>query len=185
MEIEAYLTEIKEIHTTLLNFIESTDDFDAQFKALIEILEKRDIVHKKEEVDLFCKLISKIADNHHRTSDFFTKLEKIFRYIIEDTPTPISNLIPDYKNYNKQVLFFLFKDKILEPDESFLNTFLQNKPNQATFSKENHNEFQSYYYLYPVIKKFIDNEIQKQIEEEIFKKFDVDLSEFEKKVPNW
>ena len=72
------LLKMKDINSALINLIEATDDYDAEFKALIEVFEKQEILINKDEVQLLFQLLSRLADNHHRTSDFFNKFEKIF-----------------------------------------------------------------------------------------------------------
>ena len=77
MEIEALIRKMKNIYIGLLNFIESTEDFDVEYEALIEIFTKEEFLKSKDETLLLFRLISKIADNHHRSPDFFDKLEKV------------------------------------------------------------------------------------------------------------
>ena len=84
MEIENLIKKMKDINSALIDFIEATDEQDAEFKTLIEILDKQEILENKDDVQLLFRLISKIADNHHRESDFIDKLEKIFQYLIKD-----------------------------------------------------------------------------------------------------
>ena len=71
MEIESLIKKMKAINSALITFIEATDEIDAEFKALIEVLEKQKILENKEEIQLLFQLISKLTDNHHRASDFF------------------------------------------------------------------------------------------------------------------
>ena len=58
---------MKDIYSPLIDFIESTDGQDAKFKTFIEI-------------QLLFQLISKIADNHHRTLDFLVNWGKYFYF---------------------------------------------------------------------------------------------------------
>ena len=76
MEIEIFIKKLKDINSALIDFIEAADDHDAEFKTLIDILEKQKILENKDEIQLLFQLISKIADNHHRTSDFFDRLDQ-------------------------------------------------------------------------------------------------------------
>ena len=107
MDINALIKKMKDNYSPLMNFIEATDDVDAEFKELIEILDRKEILQKQEEVRLLFQLISKIADNHNRTSDFFDKIEKIFQSLIKDPCLPISYL-HNYVEYNKRLFFLLF-----------------------------------------------------------------------------
>ena len=159
---------MKEINSALLNFIEADDDSEDKFKKLIKILENQEIL-QVDEVRLLFQLISKIADNHHRGADFFDKLERIIKYFTKDTSLPISHYIPDYTNYNERFIYLLLEKKLIKPDDLFINQYLQN---------EAKNQF---YYLYPVMKEFLEEEMQKQIENKILEHFGEELSTFEKK----
>ena len=105
MEIETLIKKMKDIYSALIDFIEADDGHEAEFKTLIDVLKKQEILENKDEVQLMFQLISQISDNHHRTPDFFDKLDKIFQYLIKDIPSPISYFIPDYTKYNKKFFF--------------------------------------------------------------------------------
>ena len=184
MEIESFIKKMKDINSSLLDFIEESDDLDkcdAKFKTLIQLLEKQEVFRNKKEMQLIFQIISKITDNHHRPPDFFNKLEKLFQFLIKDSPSPISYFIPDYTNYNKPVVFLLLQKKLLKPDKPFLNEYLENKQFIHPRSNKNLFEYRSYYYLYPVIKEFLEEKIQKEIEEVILNHFEEELSTFEEK----
>ena len=90
MKIDAFIKEMKSIYSLLIDFIDATEDIDSEFKALIDFLDEQQIFQNQEDVRLLFQLISKITDNHHRPSDFFDKLDKIFQYLIKEFPSPIS-----------------------------------------------------------------------------------------------
>ena len=50
MEIEALINKMKDINSALLDFLEATDDHDAAFTTLIEVLEKHEILENKDDV---------------------------------------------------------------------------------------------------------------------------------------
>ena len=74
MDIEAFITMMKDIHSALLSFIESTEDPDLEYKSLEEVMNNHNILQNKEGIRLIFQLISKIADNHHRPSIVFKRL---------------------------------------------------------------------------------------------------------------
>ena len=184
MEIEGLVKKMKDIYTALIDFIEATDDSDAEYITLIEVLEKQEILENKDEVRLLFQLISKIADNHHRMPDFFDKLEKIFHYLIKDIPSKISYFIPNYRKYNKRILFLLLEKRFVKPDETFLIQYLQSKEVKKIsllFDQKETNLFQIYYYLYPKMREFLEEKVEKQVEEEILQKYSETISKFEEK----
>ena len=141
-EIESASKKMKNIYSVLINFIDASDNIEDEFENLIITFKKQKILENKGEVILLSQLISKISDNHHRTSGFYDKLEKIFNYLIKDFDLSISNLILDYTNFNKTILFLFLDKKLIKPGEKFLEKYL--------FDKQ-----QSFYYLYPKMKEFL------------------------------
>ena len=132
MEIESFFKKMKEIYQVLMDFIDAIEDSDAELVRLIHVLNKEKILQNKEETQILFQLLSKISYNYHRSSDFFTKLEKIFQYLIQDTHTPISELIPNYRDYNKQIIFLLLNKKLIQPDEIFLKNYMDNVSHNET-----------------------------------------------------
>lgn len=152
MEFEAIIKIMKEIYTPLLDFVDATDNYDSEFEELINIIKKLEIKEKEEKICLLFQLISRIADNHHRTSTFLTKLEQIIQYLINKKPAPISYFISNDSEYNIRLLFFLFEKGFIKPDRYFVREYLRSKPSSWV---EQNSIIQSYYYLYPAMKGFI------------------------------
>ena len=178
MEIEAFIKQMKEAYSILIDFIEDTNEIESTFKEIIKKFEKQEIFKNKENIPLLLQIISRIADNHYRTPDFFDKLEKIIQYLFENEtiPIPISSLISDDFKYNKRIFLFLLQKKFIELDQAYINCYLQQRPDKdTTFSKDSIEEFQSFYYLYSGMKEYLDEEVQKEIEEEIEEIFSVDF----------
>ena len=182
MEIEAFIKKMKDINTALLDFIEADDDSETEFSNFITIMDEYDILQNKEETQILFRSISKIADNHFRTSDFFEKLEKVFHYLIKEKPAPISNYIKKCKEFNKRALLLLLQKGFLKPDSQFLEVYINSIESfTGTFSKKKVNDIQRIFYLYPGMKQYIDENNQKMIENKILSTFDEEISSFEKK----
>lgn len=97
-------------------------------------------------------MLLKISKNHHRSQDFFLKIEQITSYLEEDIKNNFSNedLFDFFKN-DKKFLMSLFKKKIIIIDE---------KISQHLASSDE-------LFFYPEIKSFINEENKKKIEEKI------------------
>lgn len=108
-----------------MEFIDADEDSEVEFQALTEILDDQEILLNKDEIQILFQLISRIANNHRRTPDFFDKLEKIFQYLIKEKPLLISSLIPNYNDYNNRITYLLLEKGFVEPDEEFLKKYLQ------------------------------------------------------------
>lgn len=108
-----------------MEFIDADEDSEVEFQALTEILDDQEILLNKDEIQILFQLISRIANNHRRTPDFFDKLEKIFQYLIKEKPLQISSLIPNYNDYNNRITYLLLEKGFVEPDEEFLKKYFQ------------------------------------------------------------
>ena len=174
MEIETYIQQKKELYSPLIDFIESSDDSDIEYTSLINEIEKQSIVNNNSEVRELLQLISKITDNHHRDPSFFPKLERLLTHIIIEKKAQISsNEIIQIFESNKRVLYLLFEKRIVIPDSTIMNLLL---------TKKDENGFYFYRYLFPSIKKFIEDEKRRDfIQSEILKELDQTYESYEKK----
>ena len=91
MEIQEIIDAKKELYSALLDFIEMEESYDSQLKNFIDIFEKQEIIKSQNKLlDLF-KLIFNITCEHHKTPTFFSNLQKIFNFLINDKKSNISN----------------------------------------------------------------------------------------------
>ena len=79
METELLIRKKKEIYASLVVFFDDTKKADIE--PLIKKIEEKDFLKNKKESSSTLQLLSKIADNHHRLSNFIDKLGKIIHYI--------------------------------------------------------------------------------------------------------
>ena len=76
-----------------------------------------------------------------------------------------------FKN-NKCILLLLLEQELIQPDTRIITDIM---------TKHDHNHFPYRHYLYPVIKSFLNEKESEAIEKEIIRKYNQDLSLFEKK----
>ena len=155
LAIQKYINHKKEIHNLLLNFIENSGVNDTDFQNLIDLINTQNYEENREELEHFLRLISKIAKNHHRDTDFFKKIEKILLHlenVIKQTFS-ISEIFKIFKS-NKLIILSLIKSKIIALDEEIVKLILEEKNNYCHF-------------FFPEIKSLIGEEKVKQIESEI------------------
>ena len=159
MEIENEISKQKELYINFLGFIDSCDASDEEFQSLTKILEKQDIINNPVKIQFFFKLISKITANHHRTSNFFDKIEKIFSYIFQVNPQPIPSIeIIEIFDMDKRILYLLFEKDFITIDDQI------NKYISKQYINRDKDKFCKYYYLYPTSEdqkaiKYKDEEI--------------------------
>ena len=155
LAIQKYVNQKKEIHNLLLNFIENSGVNDTDFQNLIDLINTQNYEENREELEHFLRLISKIAKNHHRDTDFFKKTEKILLHlenVIKQTFS-ISEIFKIFKS-NKLIILSLIKSKIIALDEEIVKLILEEKNNYCHF-------------FFPEIKSLMGEEKVKQIESEI------------------
>lgn len=108
------------------------------------------------------QLVSKIADNHHRSPIFFNKLNKIIYFLIVEMQPHITDfeIYQIFKN-NKCILLLLLEQELIQPDTRIITDIM---------TKHDQNHFPYRHYLYPVIKSFLNEKESEAIEKEIIRK---------------
>ena len=171
MEIEIEIIKKQNLQSLVLCFIENDDD-EENFNNLATFIQDSNISKNKLDLlDLF-HLILHIASNHHRESNFFDKIIKIFLYLNFE----IKNFFTDQDIYNifitnKMMILFLIQNKIIIPSEKLINLIISN-------DHCNNDKLPYRYFLYPVIKEYINESQQKNIEKEISQIFEMDINLF-------
>ena len=171
MEIEILITKMKKIYSSIMEFLDSTENPDLNL--LNKIFEEQEILKNKSEIISTLQLLSKISDNHHLLPDFIEKFNQIIQYLIQAKISHISDfeIYEIFKN-NKRILLLLLEQKIIRLDANIIsNIFLLNDENNFPYK----------HYLYSGIKSFIDEEEKNNIESEIKQNYDEEITKFEEK----
>ena len=79
MEVENIIHKRKEIFSSLIDFIDNTQN--SEIESLINVFEKHEILKDSEEIKSTLQLVSKIADNHQRLPGFIDKIGQIIQYL--------------------------------------------------------------------------------------------------------
>ena len=128
------MEELKKIQGCLLNFIDDEGDIEENFQNLQQLLDDQKIKENKKDFKLFIQLVTTIANNHHRTPTFFSKIEKILKLYENEIKKYFSN--SDIYNLfsNKKLLLFLTEENIFKIDDT-INTQFRNL--NLPFKKQN------------------------------------------------
>lgn len=118
MNIQQYLEEMKNIQENLLIFIENESNDDENFTHLNNLFEKIKIHEDQHKLMSLLHLLSKIANNHYRIPNFFSKIERILLVFQEDikkfyTNSEIFNIFRG----NKRILLSLLEQGTMVIDE--------------------------------------------------------------------
>ena len=154
MNSSEYINLKKVLYNSLILFIESGTDEEEEFKSNYEkIINIENFQNEKhDEVMEIFRLISKISNNYHRTSNFDKKILYILSNYFKDIKHILTNMeIFLIFKRNKRILLYLLQNKILTIEKMIVDYFLSDT---------------SYcYFFYPEIKFHIDKSERKRREE--------------------
>ena len=174
-EIHFNIDQKEKIQSAILSFLDNSDEEndDYEIQNLINFLELSKIYNTLDDLKQFLQLFLKIINHHHRQKMFCSKITKILLFLKDKIKESFNNT--DIFNMflkNKLILLLLIKNEIITLDEQIFRLIIQK-------NDENGNIFGIYFY--PEIKKFMNIDEQKAIEEEIANN-DLDiLDNFEEK----
>ena len=151
METQKYFANIKELQKQLLEFITSEANAEEMFQNLNSLFDSLKIHQIKNELKLFLRLLSKIANNHYRTNDFFNKIGKIINIFKAEISNSFSNEeIFQIFQENKRLLLFLIDEKIMIFDKAIYDVI--KKQNKTIFKVGQYEK-----YFIPEIKQFLND----------------------------
>lgn len=144
-EAHEYIIKRKEILENLLSFIDGDDDIN--FQDLMKQIQKE--YEANSDILIFLLIfLNNISHNHHRSSDFYPKIEQIIIYFNDLIKSKLSDLnIYEIFEESNRILYFLFRHKIIEMNNDILKKLFVH--NQSKYKLV---------YLIPVIKDLIDEE---------------------------
>ena len=144
---DKYIKDMKNIQENLLIYIENDANTEEKFQNLNTILDNLKIRENQHELKSLLHMILKIANNHHRGPDFFTKIERLITIFKDEMTKNFSNseIFTIFKT-NKRILLFLIEDGILILDNYVAKKFLSNQYIKNKYPQ----------YFFPELKPFID-----------------------------
>ena len=77
MEINEFLSNMNEIQSMILEYVDEKDDNKEKFENLVKLLKDHRILDDKHKLVPIIELLSSIIDYHFRTINFFDKIFNI------------------------------------------------------------------------------------------------------------
>lgn len=147
---QEYLETIKSIQESILKFLEEETNCEENLTFLKDIFNDLEIQDNRIEFMSVLHLISKIANNFHRSCNFFSKIEQILQYLKADIKKNISNSeIFNIFQGNKRILLFLAEEGIMTFDEYVIRKItMTNKLVEANYPQ----------YFQPEIEPFMQEQ---------------------------
>ena len=148
--IQEFASKMKNIEEMLLDYLDQNEEQDYNYQTLINYLEEINIRESKIKLRLFFHMIVQICNNHFRSNNFFSKINKILAAYQKETKDYFSNyeIFDIFKN-NMLILLYLFKNKIIVPDQAVFNVICNNKYKNKNYPK----------YFFHEIKNFLDTNL--------------------------
>ena len=84
MEYEKYTSIMREFQEVLLQYIDNEEDTEEIYQNLIKLFQEQKISENPPELLLIIQQIVHIANYHHRSHNFFDKLQQILLYFKEE-----------------------------------------------------------------------------------------------------
>lgn len=114
MQFKDYLEEKNNIQQELLDYID--DESDSSYQQLIQKLDNSKIGENPKELTEFLHLLVVIANNHHRSPNFYTKIEKIIDHFDIEQTFSKSEIYQIFSK-NRRILLYLIQKNILSIDD--------------------------------------------------------------------
>ena len=124
-EIKQYFECMQKLQSNLIDYLDDNNNVEEKYELLKSEIDDQKTAEDKYSLTNFLHLLSCIADNHHRESDFFSKLEQIILLIKEGIVSQFSKS-EIFKN-NKRILLFLFTENILTFDKFIVEEIITDK----------------------------------------------------------
>ena len=119
MDLKGYFDKMKTIENQILQLINDNDAEQETFTKLITLFEDSKISENKHELESVLYLLLKIANNYHRSANFFLKIDQILLFFKNEILKYYTNEeIYHFFKRNKRILLFLIENKILILDAS-------------------------------------------------------------------
>lgn len=121
-KIQDYFNGMLVIYNQLLAFLDEEKDEEANYTKLINSLNQIKIKEDRSKLREFLHLILSISNDHHRTANFFEKIEKILTNFVSEmknfySEEEIFNVFKD----NFRLIYFLVNEKVINLDSTILN----------------------------------------------------------------
>ena len=176
MDVQLYLEKLSKLQSNILNYLDNNEDIEENLDNLNNIIfdeiKAHDNIH---ELRLIMHLITKIANNFHRETNFFEKIENILQLFKEKMQKHLSNsqIFNIFKS-NKRILLFLIEENILTFDKNILKKLICSKYIKAKYL----------HFFSPEIKQFVnDNFFHQCVFKILFIKSDEFIKEIKRELP--
>ena len=150
MKTQQCLEEMQKIQSNLLGFFDNEANVEENYQNLCISFDEFKISDDLYALKSLLHLLLKLANNHHRSPNFFSKIKQILYFFKEDIIKYFSNseIFNIFKS-NKCILLYFIEENILTMDKYIINKIISTKK----YLQANYLE-----YFSPEIKPFMNED---------------------------
>ena len=174
--MESYIEDKKNLYTTILKFLEETDednDEESKKETIQEIIKDQQIEGDVEEMRQFLEIVKSIGEHHHRDQQFNERMNQLLLQYKDQIKQTMSNseIFHIFENNKKIVLFLIKKDIITISEEIY----------EEIVNKVENNGNRYWHFFIPELENFVGEEKMKFVKNELLKKDANFLTNYEEK----
>lgn len=145
------IEKMKDLQSKILDYVDKDEDMEENFEVLCNFVNEQKICKNEQYFIILLQLLVDISNNHHRTNNFFQKIERILIEYKEEI-IHFYNNITIFKIFksNKRILLFLLNEDIMKIDDLIFYKMNKEKYKRLGYPQ----------YFTPEIKKFRENKIE-------------------------
>lgn len=142
------IDKMKDLQSKILEYVDKDEDIEENFEVLCNFVNEQKICKNEQCFIILLQLLADISNNHHRTKNFFQKIERILIEYKEEI-IHFYNNITIFKIFksNKRILLFLLNEDIMKIDDLIFYKMNKEKYKRLGYPQ----------YFTPEIKKFREN----------------------------
>lgn len=119
------LDKLKLNYATLINFIDDEENDEMKASFLFHIFKEQNYTENLDKIKSVLFSLLNIANNHHRSTNFYQKIEKIlliFKHQLQQNFT--SQELLDFFKSNKRIILFFIENQIIPTTQikDYINT---------------------------------------------------------------
>ena len=156
--LQEHINEMKSIQDMFQDFFDDIPNEDELLEKIIQELTKQNILQDNQKIVSFLRFISISTNHYHRYPTFFNKITSFLLKIKDQIHEHLTNfeLFMIFKK-NKLLLLYLFKEKIIIPDEEISTQIMFEKYQNKSYPQFFWPEFKSFF------SEFHNDKISKEL----------------------
>ena len=174
--MESYIEDKKNLYTTILEFLEESDEYnddESLNESIQELIKVQQIEGDAEEMRQFLEIVKNIGEHHHRDQHFNERMNQLLLHYKDQIKQTLSNseIFHIFEN-NKKIVHFLIKKGIITISDEIC---------QEIENKIENNGNRYWHFFIPELENFVGEEKMKFVKKELLEKDPTFFTNYEEK----